>query len=71
MMQRIRKFNGKEYTYYGTFKHPDFADNAKDKLKYSAFTSNRLVAFRVIKRRPMEYELYYRYHADVKTRRKK
>lgn len=69
-LQQTRKFNDKVYIYAGTFPHPDYADNAKDRLKYSAFINNRFVAFRTIKKRPMEYELYYRFHSDIKKKGK-
>jgi hypothetical protein len=72
--QKIRKIGGKEYALHGVFAFPDIVDNAKDRLKYQAFTGNRLVSFRTIKKEVHHvtyYELYYRFHADVKKRRKK
>jgi len=70
MVERTRIFGGKEYIYKGTYPHPDIVDNAKDRLKFSAWANNRFVAFRTVKRNPMEYELFYRFHADIKKRRK-
>ena len=72
--QKIRKIGGKEYALHGVFRASDMVDNAKDRIKYLAFTSNRLVAFRTIKKEVYHvtyYELYYRFHADVKKRGKK
>jgi hypothetical protein len=76
MVERTRKFGDKTYIFTGSYRNFDMVDNGKDRLKYEAFKDNKLVEFRTIKRvsksrsyqsSPM-YDLYYRYHANVKKR---
>lgn len=68
-IQKTRIFGGEQFVYHGDFYTKSAAESAKDKLKYEAFKNNRFVAFRLVKRSPSGYGLYYRTHSNANRAR--